>query len=151
MATDEKYDFAYRGIVDDEYAFLPDFLDSSENNVNQLLVKFSYSDSILTCTVSWRLSSAGKSPFIVATLLTEFAVSEAVFKAGLSEDENELKFEKSNLIQIADITVGALRGFVYAKLKNSSIQVAVPLLSMTEVMKDHDPTFYVNSSEEEVA
>ena len=149
--TNKEPDFGYRGIVDDEYALLPDFLEPAKENVSQLQVKFSYSDSILTCTLSWRLSSADRPPYLVSSLYTEFAVSDKAFKAGLNEEGSELRFELSTLIQIATITVGALRGFVYAKLKNSSIQASLPLVNMEDLMKDHDNTFYLNSSKEEEA
>lgn len=149
MSTTEAPDFGYRGIVDDEFALLPEFFEGTLSNIGQLQVKFDYSESILSCILSWRMSSADKPPYLVSSLHTEFIVSEEAYAAALSEDENELKFEKPTLIEIAAITVGALRGFVYAKLKNSHIRVSLPLVSMEHVMKDHDSTFYIKPNEEE--
>lgn len=135
----EQAQFAWLGSTEDEFAALEEnYLHGEEQQVN-VSIGFTQSPQKrhVICSVTVTISCQEKL-IVRARLNSLFEVAEDSWLARVTADQKFVHLEKELFRHFAVFTLGALRGYILAKIQPYPIRAILPPINVYQMMEEMD-------------
>ncbi len=132
-----SFQFTYAGIVDEEFAFLQQHFELGKEPAGRLGLAFTVEaeDRNVFCRANTELSIDDGPAFVVCAVTCGFRLTEASWDERLVPAEGVIKLEKPMLDHFGAFTVGALRGYLHARLSRTPARALLPAIDVARLLE----------------
>ena len=130
------YTFTYRGIPEEEFAFLQDNFELGKEPSGQLGIAFSVQggERDVFCRAISQLSIGESPTFAVCAVTCQFQLSEESWGDRVDQERRSVHLEKQLLDHFGSFTVGALRGYLHARLSKTPSRAVLPAINVSRLL-----------------
>jgi hypothetical protein len=138
MENKDQITFGLRRINTEQFAIIESAFDKSIENVemtNGLRFGFNIEKRIISVLVSVNFSQ-DKGPFLILEIGCYFEISKEHWNKFYNPDLSEIKLPMPLATHLVVLSMGTLRGVLYAKVENTAFSMfLLPTVNVTEMVK----------------